>query len=100
MADYSEFPTTPTRWQEGLWPEPETAALATSGSDEPEHHRRPVDVASLLAGIVFTVLAVLALTGVDLGAGWLADGGLVWLALIGAGVAILVNELRKARRRR
>ena len=28
------------------------------------------------------------------------DGGFLWLVLIGAGVALLVSELRKARRRR
>ena len=99
MADYSEFPTTPTRWQEGLWPELETGAGNTP-EPAPQPERRPVDVPSLLAGIVFTVLAVMALSGVDLGASWLWDGGVVWLALIGAGVALLVNELRKARRRR
>ena len=96
MADYSEFPTTPTRWQENLWPEP----LTTPEPTAPEPARRPVDVASLIAGLVFTVLAVVALAGVDLGASWLWNGGVVWLALLLGGVALLATEVRRARRRR
>jgi hypothetical protein len=97
VADYSEFPTTPTRWQEGLWPEPETTpepALA------PEPVRRSVDLTALVAGIVFTVLAIVALSGVDLAASWLWHGGALWLALLAGGVALLGSELRRARRRR
>ena len=97
MADYSEFPTTPTRWQEHLWPEPITTPET---SVAPEPPRRPTDVPSLVAGVVFTVLAVLALTGVDLGAGWLWEGGVLWLALLLGGIGLLVTELRRARRRR
>jgi hypothetical protein len=32
--------------------------------------------------------------------GLVAEGGLLWLLLIGAGVALLLSEVRKARRRR
>ena len=39
------------------------------------------------------------MTGVDLPADWFGHGGFAWILLIGAGVALLVNELRKARRR-
>ena len=67
-------------------------------TEVPERRSRRVDVVALVAGIVFTVLAVLGLTGLALDLGAL-DGGLVWLVLVGAGVALLVNELRRARRR-
>lgn len=32
--------------------------------------------------------------------GWLGNGALVWILLIGAGIAVLVNEVRRARNRR
>jgi hypothetical protein len=96
VADYSEFPTTPTRWQENLWPEP----ITTPEPTPPPPARRGVDVPSLVAGIIFTVLAIVALSGVDLAAGWLWDGGVVWLVLLVGGAALLVKELRRARRRR
>jgi hypothetical protein len=37
---------------------------------------------------------------VDLPLGLWTDGGLVWVLLIGGGIALLISELRKARRRR
>jgi hypothetical protein len=95
VTDYSEFPTTPTRWQENLWPEPITTPEITP----PPPARRQVDVPSLVAGIIFTVLAVVALSGVDLAAGWLWNGGIVWMALLIGGVGLLVTEVRRARRR-
>jgi uncharacterized membrane protein len=97
VPDYSEFPTTPTRWQEGLWPEPVTTPEV---APPPQPTRRPIDLPSLVAGIVFTVLAIVALSGVDLTAGWLWHGGLVWLGLLVGGTALLVTEFRRARRRR
>jgi hypothetical protein len=51
-------------------------------------------------GIVFVVLGVLVTLGVDFPDGLLWDGGIAWVLLIGAGVALLVAELRRARRRR
>ena len=48
---------------------------------------------------MFVLFAVLGLTGTSLDVGFFADGGIVWLVLVGAGVALLVNELRRARRR-
>ncbi len=71
--------------------------LTTEDPDRTQ--RRRVDVVALVAGIVFVVLAVAGMTGLDLDPGILDDGGLVWLLLVGAGVALLVNELRRARRR-
>ena len=96
MADYSEFPTTPTRWQENLWPEP----ITTPETESPPPPRRRVDPVSLVAGVFFAVLGLLVALGIDLPGEVLFDGGLIWLAVIGAGVALLVSELRRARRRR
>jgi hypothetical protein len=96
VADYSEFPTTPTRWQEGLWPEP----LTTPEPETPAPAKRSVDPVALVAGLVFTVLGLLVVLGVDLPDGVLWDGGLLWLGLIGAGIALVVSELRRARRGR
>jgi hypothetical protein len=98
VPDYSEFPTTPTRWQESLWPELESTPEPAPAAVAPV--RRAVDLPSLVAGIVFTVLAIVALSGVDLTAGWLWHGGLVWLGLLVGGAALLVTEFRRARRRR
>ena len=67
--------------------------------DTPEPPTRRLDVGALVAGTVFIVVAVLLMVGIDLPAEWL-DRDLGWLVLIVAGIALLVNELRKARRRR
>jgi Na+/H+ antiporter NhaD/arsenite permease-like protein len=67
--------------------------------DTPERPTRRLDVPALVAGLVFVVLAIVLMSGVDLPADWF-DHDLGWLALIAAGVALLVNELRKARNRR
>jgi hypothetical protein len=90
VADYSEFPTTPTAWQE-------ITALETEDT-APAPRRRPVDWVALIPGLIFIALAITLMTGIDL---FLFDnGGLVWLALIGGGVTLLVSELRKVRRTR
>jgi hypothetical protein len=98
VPDYSEFPTTPTAWQERALADWQTVT-PLSTEDEDRATRRSVDVVALVAGAVFVLFAVLGLTGLPLHAGFLADGGIVWLVLVGAGVALLVNELRRARRR-
>jgi len=95
VAEYSEFPTTPTAWQENLMPEPE-AALPQPPSPPV---RQPVEPTPLIAGLVFILLAVLLMAGVDVNADWFGHG-VAWILLIGAGIALLVNELRKARNRR
>ncbi|TFV76019.1 hypothetical protein E4P39_08985 [Blastococcus sp. CT_GayMR19] len=88
MADYSEFPTTPTAWQE-------ITPLETE--DRPLPQRRVVDWVALIPGLVFIALAITLMTGIEL---FLFDnGGLVWIALIGGGVALLVSEMRKVRRK-
>ncbi|TFV53515.1 hypothetical protein [Blastococcus sp. TF02A-35] len=95
MADYSEFPTTPTAWQEQQWEE--VRALQTEDRPEPAPRRR-VDLVALVPGVLFVLLAVTAMAGVDLRLGFLADGGIIWVAVIAAGVALLVRELRRSRR--
>ena len=98
MADYSEFPTTPTGWQERQAQEWQTVT-PLSTEDAPPPQRR-VDLGALIPGLVFVVLAVVLMTGVDLPFGLWRGGGFVWVLLVGAGIALLVSELRKARRRR
>jgi hypothetical protein len=63
------------------------------------NRRGTVDRVTLVVGLLFTALAVLVLAGVDLSSGLFWDGGLIWVVLLGAGVALLVTELRRARRR-
>jgi len=98
VADYSEFPTTPTAWQEQQIRDWETVTpLAT---EDPEPPRRKADLGALVPGAFFVVLAVVLMAGVNLPVGLWEDGGFLWVVLIGAGVALLMSELRKARRRR
>ena len=98
MADYSEFPTTPTRWHENLLPEPE-ATVQPTGSTVAPVRRRDVDPLALIAGLLFIALAVLLMSGVEVSLDWFGHG-IAWILLIGAGIGLLVNELRRARRRR
>jgi hypothetical protein len=98
VADYSEFPTTPTRWHENLLPEPEDT-LTPTGSTVAPVRRREVDPISLISGLLFIALAVLLMAGVDVSVDWFGHG-IAWVLLIGAGLALLVNELRRARHRR
>jgi hypothetical protein len=99
VPDYSEFPTTPTGWQERALAEQWQYPTALETHDAPPPRRRP-DLVTLVPGVVYVVLALVFLAGVTLPLGFLADGGLLWLLLVGAGVGLLVSELRKARRRR
>ena len=98
MADYSEFPTTPTGWQERQLQDWQTVTpLATEDAPPPQ---RRVDLTALIPGLCFVVLSILLMTGIDLPVGLWRNGGVVWIFLIGAGIALLISELRKARRRR
>jgi hypothetical protein len=100
VADYSEFPTTPTAWQEQQLKDWQTVTpLETEDPPRPERERR-VDLAALIPGIVFIVLAIVLMSGVDVSVGIFRNGGILWLALIGGGLALLVKEIRKAGRRR
>jgi hypothetical protein len=98
VADYSEFPTTPTGWQERQAQEWQT--VTPSATEDTTPPRRRVDLGALIPGIVFVVLAVLLMAGVGLPLGLWKDGGFAWVLLIGGGIALLVSELRTARRRR
>jgi hypothetical protein len=98
VADYSEFPTTPTAWQERQARDWET--ITPLSTEDPEPPRKRVDLGALIPGVVFSLLAILLMTGVDLPFGLWRDGGFVWVLLIGGGIALLISELRKARRRR
>jgi len=60
---------------------------------------RRLDVGALVAGTVFIVLAIVLMSGVDVSLDWF-DHGLAWILLVAAGVALLINELRKSRQRR
>lgn len=68
--------------------------LATEDSPAP---RRP-DLVALVAGVVFVVIAVAGMTDITFGLDVLAGGVLLAVVLIGAGIALLVSELRRARR--
>jgi hypothetical protein len=70
----------------------------TTTSGEPPARRREVERTPLIAGVLFIVLAIVLMSGVDLSAGWFSDG-LGWVLLIGGGLALLVSELRRARHR-
>jgi hypothetical protein len=98
VADYSEFPTTPTAWQERQARDWET--ITPLSTEDPEPPRRRVDLGALIPGVVFSLLAIVLMTGVDLRFGLWRDGGFVWVLLIGGGIALLISELRKARHRR
>ena len=99
MADYSEFPTTPTAWQEAQLRDWQTIVPLETEDPEPPR-RRSVDRVALVPGVLFVVLALVLMTGLDLPLGLFDDGGILWLVLIGAGAALLLSELRRARRRR
>ena len=99
MADYSEFPTTPTAWQEQQLRDWETVTPLTT-EDPAQPARRGPDRTALIPGLFFVVLAISLMAGLDLPVRIFENGGFLWLVLLGAGVALLVSELRKARRRR
>lgn len=99
MPDYSEFPTTPTAWQDAALRDSWQDVHPLPTEDPAPAPRRGVDKVSLVAGLLFTALAVLVLAGVPLSAAVFRDGGLLWAALIALGVLLLATELRKARRR-
>ena len=65
---------------------------------DPPARRRERDTTALVAGVAFIVLAIVLMSGVDLWLDWFGHG-IAWIVLIGAGLALLVNELRKSRRR-
>ena len=100
MADYSEFPTTPTAWQEQQLRDWQTVTPLSTEDPEPPARRHKADLTALVPGAFFVVLAIVLMAGVNLPVGLWEDGGFLWVVLIGAGIALLISELRKARRRR
>ncbi len=99
MTDYSEFPTTPTAWQEQQLKDWQTVTPLATEDVEPAP-RRSLDLGALIPGVVFIVLAITLMAGVDLPLGIWENGGFVWALLIGGGIALLVSEVKKSRRRR
>jgi hypothetical protein len=98
VVDYSEFPTTPTGWQERQLESWQT--VTPMETEDPERPRKGPDLVALIPGVLFIVLAVVLMAGVDLPENLFRDGGILWVGFIGAGIALLVSELRKARQRR
>jgi hypothetical protein len=98
VADYSEFPTTPTAWQERQAEDWQT--VIPLETEDPAPPRRRADLGALIPGLFFVVLSILLMSGVDLPVALWRDGGIAWVLLIGAGIALVLSELRKARRRR
>lgn len=98
MADYSEFPTTPTAWQEQHAADWQTVTPQEIEDAAPP--RRGPDLVALVPGALFVVLALTLMTGLELPEALVRDGGLFWIVVVGTGIALLVAELRKARRRR
>ena len=76
-ADYSEFPI----------------------EAPPQPVRRGVDLIALIPGVFFSLLAGAVLVGADFPLRLFADGGFLWIVLIGLGALMLVKELRRSRRR-
>jgi hypothetical protein len=98
VADYSEFPTTPTAWQEQHAADWQTVT-AEDVEDPAPPPRRP-DLVALVPGILFVVLAATLMTGLELPRELVRDGVLFWIVLVGVGIALLISEVRRARRRR
>jgi hypothetical protein len=98
VPDYSEFPTTPTAWQDAALRDSWQEVHPLPTEDPAPPARRRVDRVSLVAGLLFTALAVVVLAGVPLSPAVFSGGGLLWAVLIALGVLLLAAELRKARR--
>jgi hypothetical protein len=96
VPDYSEFPTTPTAWQERAWQE-----IAPLPSEDPPAPPRPrIDLIALVPGVAFITIAILVLTGVNVPIAIFRDGGILWALLIIAGIGVLLREVRRSRNRR
>jgi hypothetical protein len=99
VPDYSEFPTTPTAWQEAQLRDWQTVTPLET-EDPPAKVEPKTDRVALVPGIFFVVLAIIVMSGLDLPFGLFANGGLLWLVLIGAGIVLLMRELGRARSKR
>ena len=78
---------------------PESWQQVSSLETEDRPARRRPDLVALIAGIAFVVVALAGLTDVTVELDVLSGGIVLALVLIGAGTALLVSELRRARRR-
>ena len=90
MADYSEFPTTPTAWQEqhaAGW-----EVVTPLDSEEVLEPRRRVDPVALVAGVLFAVLAIALWIGAEIPEVLFREGGLFWIALVGIGETDLFGD--------
>jgi len=99
VADYSEFPTTPTAWQEQQLQDWQTVTPLETEDPPPPPPRRRVDLGALIPGVAFIVIAIVLMTGVEVSNGIFENGGILWLALIVGGIALLIRELRRTRHR-
>jgi hypothetical protein len=99
MPDYSEFPTTPTAWQEAQLRDWQTITPLSTEDPEPAPSRG-LDRMALVPGVFFAFLAITLLIGINFLESLFVGGGILWLVLIVAGAALLVSELRKVRRGR
>jgi hypothetical protein len=98
VPDYSEFPTTPTGWQERALADWQAITPLSTEDPAPPARRRP-DPVSLVLGVAFMVWAVVLMAGVHLPTAVWRDGGLGWVLLVVGGLALMVTEVRRARRR-
>ena len=98
MADYSEFPTTPTAWQEAQ--AQDWGPVSAIDTEDAVPQRRLPDLVALVPGVLFVILAISLMSGLHLPEVFFRDGALFWVVLLGVGLALVLSELRKARRRR
>ena len=98
MADYSEFPTTPTAWQEAQ--AQDWGPVTPLETEDAAPQRRRPDLVALVPGALFVVLAISVMSGLHLPEVFFRDGALFWIVLLGVGLALVLSELRKANRRR
>lgn len=68
-------------------------------TEEVERPRRRPDLGALIPGLLFIALAIVLMSPADLPEE-LFDGVLAWIVVIVAGIALMVSELRRSRRRR
>ena len=101
MADYSEFPTTPTAWQEQQLRDWETVTpLSTEDPRAAVHAGGPTWGRSCPAPSSSSWRSSLMIGGEPAGRALWEGGAFLWVVLIGAGVALLMSELQQERRRR
>ena len=99
MADYSEFPTTPTAWQEAALRDSWQEVHPLPTEDPVPPARRRVDTVALVAGLLTLVASGYVLSD---GALWVPGLEPRWLlagAALLVGVLMLAGSLRNGRHR-